>query len=342
MLFDRNPLPMWVIDIETLGFLAVNDAAIRIYGYSREEFLATTTEILHLEADIPKVIDIIHKNPQGFSYTTQWQHRKKDATLIDVDVVSHGVVFNERPARLVLVNDITTRRQLEEERLYAKELAIELEKEREIIELKERFISIVSHEFRTPLSVILSSVDILRIYFDRLTRERITEKLGGIADQVQHMGDLLDDVLMIGRHNAKRVNFVPEPQDIVRLLNTAIEHVRMGDEDRHQFILNFQLQDTMMLVDKRLLEHVFLNLIGNAVKYSPVGTNIYINVKQSNQDIIFSVRDEGIGIPPDDQSRMFEPFYRAKNAFDKRGTGLGLAIVKQSVEALHLQCGFAH
>ncbi len=332
MLFDRNPLPMWVFDGETLAFLAVNDAAIMSYGYTRDEFLHMTIKDIRPPEHVPRLMDMITKPERGLTHTDQWQHRKKDGTIIDVDIVAHDVVFNERPARLVLANDITTRRQLEQERLYANSLAVELEKEREVIELKERFVSIVSHEFRTPLSVILSSVDIVRLYFDRLTRERIAEKLDGIADQVKHMVNLLDDVLMISRHNAQRVSFTPELHDIIKLLNTAIEHIRIADADRHRFVLNIQLTDPIIPADKRLLDHIFLNLIGNAVKYSPVGSSIFIDVTTHDQQVLVSVRDEGIGIPLEEQARMFEPFYRAKNAGDVSGTGLGLSIVKQSVD----------
>ncbi len=135
LLFETNPHPMWVYDLESLAFLAVNDAAIRHYGYSREEFLALTIRDIRPSEDVPKLLETVAKLSPGVARSGHWRHRRKDGTILDVEIVSHDLLFDRKPARLVLANDISERKRTEETRqaLYRASLQIQ-----ERLELKER------------------------------------------------------------------------------------------------------------------------------------------------------------------------------------------------------------
>lgn len=459
-LFEVNPMPLWVYDRETLHFLEVNKAAIQKYGYTRDEFLRLTIADVRPESELNRLKIVLEMNTQGFYHGKNWYHRKKDGTVFSVEISSHDLIFNGRPARLVLAHDVTEqlaaeralreseekfrtmleaasegvillddkgtivmvnlyiettfgydrsemlgksalflipdqmhirftgyqavfarnpmfmripesegiaaqrkdgsllpvevtltpikiadkamvmcliidlteRKQLEEERLYTKSLEVKLEKERELIDMKERFISIVSHEFRTPLAVILSSVGILRRYYQLLTPEKAAEKLEGIAAQVRRMELLLEDVLTISRGNAERIEFRPEPINVEEFCATIAETIRQADDDKHPIIVEGTDVISSLHGDRRLLEHILLNLLRNATKYSPPGMPVYLRVGRNPEGITFTIKDNGIGIPLDDQTRLFQPFHRAQNVSGLEGTGLGLAIVKQSVE----------
>jgi PAS domain S-box-containing protein len=332
LLFDQNPLPMWVYDIETLGFLTVNEAAISRYGYSREEFLGMTILDIRPETDVDRLSTRLTEMEYSPSTGTEWVHRRKDGSLLNVLISSNAVELGGRRGRLVLAADITERKQYEAQQMYAQKLEIELAKEREIIELKERFMSIVSHEYRTPLSIIKLTTDLLRNYPERLTQESQKEKLERIRSQVDRMQHLLEDVMTITRANLNKQSFMPEAIDLVGFARMMLENIELTDDGKHRFEYHPQRPTLDITADPRLLDHVLTNLLSNAVKYSPPDTTVRVGVAETADSVEIDVQDEGIGIPESDQSRVFQPFHRARNATNHTGTGLGLAIVKQYVE----------
>jgi signal transduction histidine kinase len=224
------------------------------------------------------------------------------------------------------------RKQLEEQQLYARTLEIALEKEREIIELREQFTSMISHEFRTPLSVILSSSSMIKLYFDKLPRETILKHLDQIGDQVHRMTAMLNDLLALSRGKSDMQEFRPEWLDIARFCREMIEKVYILDNYQHKVIV--EVSDLLPLVhaDRYLMEQILLNLLSNAAKYSPPNTPITLSIEKEGDDVVYMVRDRGMGIPEADRDRLFLPFFRASNTRHIRGTGLGLAIVKNNVE----------
>lgn len=332
MLFENNPIPMWVYDPATLRFLAVNEAAVTQYGYSRDEFFRLRVTDLSVPEDRTRLARIISQLKPGRSVPVEWRQMRKDGTIIDMEVFGHDAVFEERPARIALARNVTQRRQLEEQRLYTQTPELELAKQRELAELRERFMSMVSHEFRTPLAIISSSVDIIQHYFDRISREKVDERLADISYQVFGMVSLLEDVMTILRGNAGKLPFNPEEIDIVDLSAHAVEHVRLTDRGQHQVVFEAGAAALHIQADRRLLQHVVTNLIANAVKYSPVGTRVRVAIHAVEGGVELVVEDEGIGIPEADQPYLFQPFHRARNAAGITGTGLGLSIVKQNVE----------
>lgn len=211
-----------------------------------------------------------------------------------------------------------------------------LKQEKELNELKSRFLSTASHEFRTPLTVILSSTDLLERYAARLTEDKKLGYLHRIRSSVKHMTELVDSVLMVEKGRADRIQFNPKPLDIQLFCQELIEEFRLGLGSQHEVILTVEGFDesSQMLaqMDETLLQHILRNLLSNAIKYSPAGSRVSLDLVCGNAKIRFTVTDQGIGIPARDQPRLFESFHRASNVGIISGTGLGLSIVKHSVQ----------
>ncbi|MGV0024485.1 PAS domain S-box protein [Phormidesmis priestleyi] len=232
--------------------------------------------------------------------------------------------------------DITERMRVEDERKQAEiEIRKALEKERELSELKSRFVSTASHEFRTPLSTILSSADLLEFYAGDWTAEKQIEHIQRIQSAALNMNNLLNDILVIERAEAKKLNFEPAQIDLLTFCRSLIDEMQLNDQGNHPLILEVQnwIKPQTAHMDRKLLRQIFSNLLSNAIKYSPSGSTIVCRLTGEANRAIFEVQDQGIGIPSEDQVRLFEPFHRGTNVGTTSGNGLGLAIVKQSIEA---------
>ncbi|MDB9458831.1 hybrid sensor histidine kinase/response regulator [Dolichospermum circinale CS-545/17] len=217
------------------------------------------------------------------------------------------------------------------------ELSQALEKEKELNQLKSRFITMASHEFRTPLAIISSSSGILQNFSDRLSEKRKQEHLETIQNTIKHIIQVLDDVLMINQAEAEKIELKLEPLDIIKFcrhLKEEIEasfrsheidfYIDLGDE----IFNNYQL----VLIDKKLLRQIITNLVTNAIKYSPDHKLVNFSLSRKDNQLIFKISDYGIGIPPSDQVHLFEYFQRGSNVGTLPGTGLGLSIVKKCVD----------
>jgi PAS domain S-box-containing protein len=216
-------------------------------------------------------------------------------------------------------------------------LQTSLEKEKEVSEMRSRFISMASHEFRTPLAIIYSSTDILQNYSDRLTSESKQGHLEVIQKSIKHTVQLLDDVLMINRAESEKMEFKPEALDIIgfcRRLKTEI--AATSSKHTIEFSVNTSeptLNDILVVqFDPKLIRQILTNLLSNAMKYSPENTSVDFRLNIENDQLIFKIQDSGIGIPEKDQINLFGSFYRASNVGSISGTGLGLAIVKKCVD----------
>ena len=217
------------------------------------------------------------------------------------------------------------------------ELKQALKKEKELNQLKSRFITIASHEFRTPLAIIASSSGILQKFSDRLNEERKQEHLQTIQHTIKHITQILDDVLMINRAEADKIELHLEAADIVDFchhLQSAIA------ESNNQHTINFSVdlgQETItnsliIQFDKKLLQQIITNLLNNAIKYSPNHNLVKFSLTKADDKIIFKISDHGIGIPEADQDNLFASFHRGSNVGNIAGTGLGLSIVRKCVD----------
>ena len=212
------------------------------------------------------------------------------------------------------------------------ELQQALKQEREYSRLKTNFVTLVSHEFRTPLGVILSSAEILETYFERLKPEQRKEHLQDVQSAAKHMGELMEQVLLLGKVEAGRVEYRPEPIRLKELCQQMVEEILTATNRVCPIQFTDQRLPASAIGDAGLIRHILTNLLSNAVKYSPAGTPVQLKAEREKENVVFHVSDRGIGIPKDDLKRLFESFYRASNVGQIPGTGLGMVLVKRCVE----------
>lgn len=212
-------------------------------------------------------------------------------------------------------------------------LAKALQKERELSELKTRFVTLASHEFRTPLSTILVSSDILKSFGHKLDEKQRMKKLDKIKSAVQQLTSLLDDILLIGKSSSGFIEFLPQKIDIKSVCQEIVEEISLTDGHLHSLIFNCKGEFFRVEMDEKLLREMLVNLLSNAIKYSPPGGSIYVNLVCENGQTILQVKDRGLGIPLSDREDLFEIFHRGSNVGTISGTGLGTVIIKNAVEA---------
>jgi signal transduction histidine kinase len=207
-----------------------------------------------------------------------------------------------------------------------------LNQERELNLMRTNFISMVSHEFRTPMTTIRSSTELLQCLGQQVTAEKKEQYFNRIQTSIDQMLDLLDEVLLLGSSGAGGLEYSPAPLNLENFCLELVEAMQFNDGDRHSIVFTHEGNCTGAEMDDALLRHIFVNLISNAIKYSPAQSRIQFNLNCQNNTAFFSIEDQGIGIPDKDQSRLFETFYRCSNVGRIPGTGLGLAIVKKCVD----------
>jgi signal transduction histidine kinase/HAMP domain-containing protein len=210
-----------------------------------------------------------------------------------------------------------------------------LDKERQVNALKTRFVSTISHEFRTPLAGILLSVDMLTRYFDRITSEKRLNELHKIRVRVNELTDLMNDFLTQSESQSAVGRFNPRVMDIAELCRSIASEMEFiaSATSRSRIIRNINVHDAMVSGDLKLLRYVVRNLVSNAIKYSPKDSPITVDVYCESESVVISVSDKGIGIPEQEQENLFTPFFRASNTTTISGTGIGLSIVKEFIEA---------
>jgi signal transduction histidine kinase len=268
--------------------------------------------------------------------------RRKDGTTFDADVGLSRITQSKNSASDIVcsVRDITDRIRAEAQivRLnrdlerWAIELENALQKEKELSELKSRFVSMVSHEFRTPLATILSSSDLIKNFYARMTDDRRNEHLNTIQTSVQHLTEMLDEILMMSKAENVGLDFQPIFINLEAFCNGIAHQIQLG-ATAHEIVISTEGDCSQVVADEKLMRRIMNNLLTNAIKYSPQGGRIEIELRCDGHSAVICVKDEGIGIPDEDQQRLFETFHRARNVGTISGTGLGLAIVKQAIEA---------
>ncbi|MBD1808485.1 hybrid sensor histidine kinase/response regulator [Microcoleus sp. FACHB-SPT15] len=225
-----------------------------------------------------------------------------------------------------LQSEITERQRLEEE------LRNALMKEKELSDLKSNIISVVSHEYRTPLATILSSTELLENYSHKWDQEKRQRHFKRIENSVHHLTQLVNDVLIISKAEAGKLDFNPVPLELVEFCYQLVEELQLTASTQHNISFLCQTSSIKACLDEKLLRQFLTNLLSNAIKYSPHGGNVQLELECKQDVTIFRIRDQGIGIPLKDQDQLFEAFHRSSNVGTISGTGLGLAIVKKCVD----------
>lgn len=233
-------------------------------------------------------------------------------------------------AVIIGVCGILYRQQIQRQRVQSLEWT--LAQEKELSELKLRFFSMVSHEFRTPLSVILASSQLLKEILLEVVDAGKLKNLHRIQASARLMSRLLTDILTLTRAEAGKLDYQPEPLDVEAFCLNLVEDLLFGEPSQHSIKFASQGYCTRVNLDEKLLYSILSNLLLNAIKYSPQGGDICLILTCEPERTLFEVKDQGIGIPVADQSRIFEPFYRGSNTGTIVGSGLGLATVKKCLE----------
>lgn len=312
--------------------LWVNDTFARMLGYTSNELIGQSSVMLFPDrasweafgaAAYPTLA-------AGSPYFCEHQLLRKDGAFVWFEL--YGVAVDaDNPANGMIWTsvDITARREA------AENLRIAWDKQRELAELKSRFVSMASHEFRTPLTAILSSSELLKFYGKRLQPSETLEIMESIESAVRRMTSMLDDVLVIGRAQDGKMEFKPTAVRLRSFCQKLIDEVLQGEARQGHGGRAVELRlddDPEACIDERLVEHILANLLSNAIKYSPSGSAVQFEVAVLPEDVEFRVTDKGIGIPEEDLSQLFETFRRGRNVGNIGGTGLGLAIVKNYVD----------
>lgn len=231
--------------------------------------------------------------------------------------------------------EIQNKNKTEHELIIAKdELIKSLEIEKEYSELKSRFVSMISHEYRTPLTGIMSYTYILERYFEIQDKENFKTTIEKIHRSINAMTNLLEDVLKIGKSDTEIAHVKIDNFDVISIINEVIKEISYLERIPHNYIIESEYKFLKINSDENLLIQILRNLINNSTKYSEKDTTITICLEINNNTLIIKVIDEGIGIPESDLIHLYEPFFRSGNVGAREGTGLGLALVKKYVEAL--------
>jgi len=317
------------------GFIQMNSASLKLFNAARPE-------------------EILGRHPADFSAARQpdgeessqaarrhmeaaraqgterfeWMARRLDGVEIPVEVTLTAVELEGRPVLQAVINDLTERKRAEAE------LQNALAKERELSQLRSEFVSLVSHEFRTPLEIIMSSVDNLQRYHERLPVDKREHLLRTINKAVRRMSGMMEEVLMLGRLETDRVPFKPAALELAPFCQRVCEEIESATGRQCPIQLDAEAGLPTAHGDEPVLRHIFANLLSNAVKYSPAGQPVSFTVRREGAMALCRIADRGCGIPVADQKRLFQAFHRGSNVRQIPGTGLGLLIVQRCV-ALH-------
>ncbi len=363
MLFSAAAEGLVVVD-GTGSIRLQNPRLHELFGYEEDELVGQPIEVL-----IPMPVRARHREqrqhynehpaqrPMGIGMDLLGQ--RKDGSTFPVEVSLNNFEVDGERYTMGLVTDITMRRQAEQElhranaeleervedrttelREAEKNVREALEAEKELNALKSRFVSMASHEFRTPLSTIMSSVDLIARYTQDVQEEKVDKHLTRIRTKVRELTAMLNDFLSLEKLEQGMVTINPAQVDVVHLSIELIEELRSLAKPGQEIRFDHSGPERIVFQDRGMLANVISNLVGNAIKYSPENRPIRLLTHLENGLLKITVEDQGIGIPVEDQQHMFERFFRASNAFTVQGTGLGLSIVSRYLDLLGGSIGF--
>lgn len=339
-LFDNNPHPTWAYDRETLRFLAVNNAAVRKYGYSIAEFLAMTVKDIRPSEDIPALLESVAHVREGNENVSDWKHRLKDGSIIEVEITSYALNFSGRPAEVVVAVDITEKKRAEEERtrlidsLAAANRQLEL-RNREVeqaTKLKSKFLASMSHELRTPLNAIVGFSGLLADGTAGEMNDKQKRFVSHIKDGAHHLLQLINDILDLSKIEAGQLEIRCEDFHVKDALPEVLSTIRPLAMAKNIQVHHDLAASCSIYADRVRFKQILYNFLSNAVKFTPEGGQVSVSCAEQGKFICISVADTGIGIRAEDQGIIFEEFRQIDGDGAHEGTGLGLAITKRLVE----------
>lgn len=352
-----------IITIDERGTIEhINNAALALFGFSKEELIGKNVTVLmpepdkrHHDAYLAKYHDTGHRKIIGIGREVYGQ--RKDGSKFPFRLGVSEVKFSDRKIFTGFIHDLT--RQKDDEiriKSYTEELEVKIkertqdlvklinelesakehmsalfEKEKELSQLKTRFVSMASHEFRTPLSSIQLSASLIDKYTTKQDVDNVQKHTNKIKNSINNLTTILNDFLSLEKLEAGRVEANANPFDIIAFSEEITEEMQLVSKQNQLIVYEHKGTTAQVVLDQNLLKNCIINLISNAIKYSGENTMIQFNSIINDKELIVEVKDNGIGIPEQDQSNLFEPFFRAHNTGDIPGTGLGLNIVKRYV-----------
>lgn len=319
-----------VVVVQGGRMVFANPSLVRIVGHPLDYLLSQPfTATIHPD-DVAEVVQRHQKRLRNEPVEAEYGFRiiTEQGEVRSLELNAVMIEWNQKIATLMFVVDATERQKT----ALAQKLA--LQKQIELSDMKSRFISMTSHEFRTPLATIHGSVELLMHYESRMSADKKRATLEKIDDAVDRMMHMLENVLLIGRTDAVQMEFRPRPLSVTPFCASLLDELR-STKSRHFDALKWKLDmpapDAQYLLDDALVRNIVGNLISNAIKYSPAGAVVEFSVTEEGDTLLFTVTDQGIGIPRHDLANLFESFHRASNVGTIAGTGLGLTIVKEAV-----------
>lgn len=319
-----------VVVVQDGRMVFANPSMVRIVGHPLDYLLTHPfTATIHPD-DVPAVVDRHQRRLRGEDVESNYNFRivTQSGQVRTLELSAVLIQWSKRDATLLFVVDATARVQAEENQRLALQQQIALN------DMKARFITMASHEFRTPLATIHGSVELLQHYDDRMPADKKQQTLQKIDDAVERMTHMLENVLVIGRTDAGRLEFKPRTLSVTTFCQGLVDELRSAMARQLVGVqLQLELPPTEQLywLDDTLIRNIVGNLLSNAIKYSPQGGNVRFSVRDEGDALVFTVSDQGIGIPEADQAQLFVSFHRASNVGPIAGTGLGLSIVKEAV-----------
>jgi PAS domain S-box-containing protein len=328
--FQASPVFINMIRMSDGVYVLANDAFVNWLGYPREEVLGHTSAELGMWENSAER-DLAWKDMRGIGSIRQRECRwvNRSGQVFTILLSAETIQVNDSPHILSLALDITQRKRSEGELLKT------LEREKELSQLKSNFVSMVSHEFRTPLAIIQSSAELLREFFEKMRPPERDEQLESIVGNTRRMAGMMEEILVLSRLDAGKLDFQPSALDLATFCRRVVDEVLSATNRRCPVELSLASALPQAHVDERLLGHIFTNLLSNAVKYSEPGACVRFEAERESADLLCVFRDNGIGISEDDQEMLFTAFHRGANVGSRAGTGLGLLLVKRCVELHH-------
>ena len=348
-----------IITMSSKGLIEnVNQAACELFGYAAEEMQGQKVNMLmaaHDRTHHDEYLNRYHKtrDPHIIGIGRDVIGKKKDGHEFPLRLAVSEVKLDDRTIYTGILHDVSAFRkaQADVEKLNADlenkvkdrtaalrqrevELKLALGKERELNELKSRFLSMASHEFKTPLSTVLSSAELIELYVKPEQQPKRERHINRIKEAVNQLTEVLDDFLSLSQLEQGRVPFNPRLIDLRALISTSVESSEGQFKEGQEVILELADEPRTLMTDPKLLRHVLINLISNAAKYSLPGMPVTIRSVGTKDHCSISIIDQGIGIPEEDKEHLFDRFFRARNVENVKGTGLGLNIVNHYVSLM--------
>ena len=309
-----------------------NKGAEQIKGYTESEIIGQPISIFYTDEDnrLGEPGQNLQRALEQGRYESVGLRKRKDGSVFYADVVFTPIYDDKNTLKgfAKITRDISEQKKIEEDMMNT------LRREKDLNEMKSRFVTIASHEFKTPLSVILSSVSLIEKYPDTDQQDKRLKHIHRIKSNVNNLKQILDDFLSLEKLEVGIIRNRPEETDLVQLTREGIQDLENSLKAGQQIDLHVEGTPRLIPVDIQLLRNILNNLLSNAIKYSPESSTVDCTLSYQRAMVEIQVRDRGIGIPAEEQVHLFERFFRASNSTGISGTGLGLSIVKRWLDLM--------